>query len=72
MNRKSKAGFAAGLLLIVALVGGLVSACGGDDKGTCTIFTSGDDIVIENITSEECQTRFVETGGATGFKWDPN
>ena len=48
-------------------------ACGsGSDLGTCVIKTSGDDVVIENISFEECQERGLDVPGARGLEWRPN
>jgi hypothetical protein len=53
----------------------LLSACGGggDDNGTCTILKrSGSDVVIDDISLEACQERFISEPGASGWKWEPN
>jgi len=59
-------------LFILGLLTGSVGACGGDDLGTCIIMKSGDDVVIEDISLEECQQRFLEEPGARGVEWSPN
>ena len=49
----------------------LARSCAVDDLGLCIIKTSGDDLVYEEITIEECQEIFGNTPGAGGWSWDP-
>ncbi|MCK5136499.1 MAG: hypothetical protein KAR19_11975 [Bacteroidales bacterium] len=42
-----------------------------DDLGLCTIKMSGDDLIYEEISIEECQEIFGNTTGAGGWSWDP-
>lgn len=63
------------VLLIVSCVSLIsLSACSlaEDDKGRCTIFRSGENLVIENVTNDECGETFLETPGARGYEWDPS
>ena len=51
----------------------LTVACGsGSDLATCIIKTTEEDIVIENISLEECQERGLDVPGARGLEWRPN
>jgi hypothetical protein len=60
-------------VLGLGLMSVLIGACGsGSDLGTCIIMTSGDDVVIENISFEECQERGLDVPGARGLEWRPN
>ena len=49
----------------------MLNSCSVDDLGLCTIKMSGDDLVYEEITIEECQDIFGSTPGARGWSWDP-
>lgn len=60
-------------VLGLGLMAALMGACGsGSDLGTCIIMTSGDDVVVENISFEECQERGLDVPGARGLEWRPN
>lgn len=48
-----------------------LAGCEKDDLGLCTIKKSGDDLVYEEISIEECQDIFGSTPGAQGWSWDP-
>lgn len=62
-----------GFVLGLGVMSVLTVACGsGSDLGTCVIRTSGDDVVIENISFEECQERGLDVPGARGLEWTPN
>lgn len=50
----------------------LLAGCGDSDLGTCIIKTSGDDIVVENVSLEECQELGLEQPGGRGIEWRPN
>ena len=57
----------------LGLLIGSIGACGsGSDLGTCIIRTTGDDIVVENVSLEECQELGLETPGGRGIEWRPN
>lgn len=59
-------------ILFLFFCGFILSACDdGEDLGTCTITRSGGNLVIE-VTLEECQNRFLNEPGATGWGWAPN
>jgi hypothetical protein len=71
--RKSNSWLTALAVLSLLLLCVIFSGCGGgDDLGTCTIKKSGDDVVIKDISLEECQERFGNEPGATGWEWEPN
>lgn len=60
-------------VLGLGLMSVLAVACGsGSDLGTCIIKTTGDNIVFENISLEECQERGLDVPGARGLEWRPN
>lgn len=60
-------------VLGLGLMSVLSVSCGsGSDLGTCIIKTTGDDIVIENISLEECQERGLDVPGSRGLEWKPN
>ncbi len=59
-------------VLCLFLTSLIFGGCGSDDLGACIIKQSGDDMVIEDISLEECQERFGEKAGATGWEWKPN
>jgi hypothetical protein len=56
---------------IALLLTPALKSCATDDLGLCTILMSGDDVVYEEITIEECQDIFGSTPGARGWQWDP-
>ena len=58
-------------IAIVSLSVFLPSSCNVDDLGLCTIKVSGDDLIYEEISIEECQDIFGSTPGANGWSWDP-
>lgn len=59
------------LFLVPFLLTMLVGGCETDDLGKCTIKMSGDDLIYEEISIEECQDIFGSTVGARGWSWDP-
>ena len=54
------------LITLLVLTGGCT-----DDLGTCTITKTGNNLVYEEITIEECQDNYEITLGASGWTWDP-
>ncbi len=64
-------GFSTVTVLLTAVLLAACSGSDGSDKGTCRIFLSGDDLIIENVTLDECGETFLETPGARGYEWTP-
>ena len=70
MDGRARSHLEVWLLLAVLVCCLIVKGCGdGDGNGTCTILGVG--IVIQDISLEECQDVFLDTPGATGFRWEP-
>ena len=68
---KTKSSKVLPLFLIPIPLAMLTGGCETDDLGLCTIKMSGDDLVYEEISIEECQNIFGDTVGAGGWSWDP-
>lgn len=76
MKKQSNAspGGKAGILSIVFISLAVIlftRSCATDDLGLCTIKMSGDNLIYEEISIEECQDIFGSTVGARGWSWDP-
>ncbi len=70
-NFRSLSSTIALLVMICAVSFCSLISCATDDLGLCTISTTGDDLVYEEISIEECQDIFGSTAGARGWSWDP-
>jgi len=60
------------LSLTIVLLMITIPGCKKEDLGKCTIKKSDGNIVIEDISLEECQLEFGETVGSSGWSWEPN